>query len=442
MSAEIALPCDLPAERLVLGSIILEHQKYSETFNLLHPEDFILEKHRRIYGALRNMDASGLSIDRTTVAGFLNNHQQLESVDGLSYLVSLDDGLPQFPNIEAYIDVIREKSALRKIITTSQHLIDRCVASQGDSKELITLAEDALTKIGYKPEETAEMLNFEHVLDQSGGIDHFINPHKEATFVKTPWDKLTDMTGGYRRKELFLLAGNPSMGKSAAAAQIAMGIAKAGLGVLIFSLEMSRASLFTRMMCTLSRVDASKLRAGYLNQEERSRIQKAIQQILTWPLWIAEHGISTVAAIRAAVRRKKSKDQDVFLVVVDYLQLLQSIGKQANRNSEISEITRQLKLLAVDENVNIHLLSQLNRDNLKERRAPALHDLRDSGSIEQDADAVAFVWRPEMLHREREDLKGYAELLLWKQRNGPTGKIKLTWLGNITAFENAAEEEA
>jgi replicative DNA helicase len=437
---EIALPCDLPAERLVLGSIILEHQKHAEVFQLLTADDFTLEKHRRIYAALQAMDTTGLEIDRITIASYLNDRQQLASVDGVGYLTSLDVGLPEMPSVESYVDIIREKAALRKIIFASQNLIDRCVAKQGDSKELIALAEDALTKIGYKPEQTAEMLGLEQVIEQSGGIDRFLNPHQTATFVKTPWVKLTDMTGGYRRKELFLLAGNPSMGKSAAAVQVAMAVAQAGLGVLIFSLEMSRASLFTRMMCTLSRVDGAKLRAGYLNNEERSRIQKAIQQILSWPLWIAEYGISTVSAIRAAVRRKKTKQQDVFMVVIDYLQLLQSISKHANRNAEVSEITRQLKLLAADEDVNVHLLSQLNRDNLKERRAPALHDLRDSGSIEQDADAVAFVWRPEMLHREREDLHGMAELLLWKQRNGPTGKIELTWLGHITAFENRAED--
>ena len=436
---EIPLPCDKPAERLVLGSIILQHHQHAEVFQLLDADDFSTEKHRRIYTALRDMDSAGLEIDRVTIASYLNDRHQLAAVDGVAYLTSLDTGLPEMPSVESYVDIIREKAALRKIIFASQNLIDRCASTQGDSKELIALAEDALAKIGFKPEQTAELLGLQEVIEQAGGIDRFLNPHQAATFVKTPWDKLTDMTGGYRRGELFVIAGNPAMGKSAAAVQIAMSVAKAGLGVLIFSLEMTRASLFTRMMCTVSRVDGAKLRAGYLNQEERGRIQKAIQQILSWPLWIAEHGISTVSAIRAAVRRKRTKDRDVFMVVIDYLQLLQAIGKQANRNAEISEITRQLKLLAADENLNVHLLSQLNRDNLKERRAPALHDLRESGSIEQDADAVAFVWRPEMLHREREDLKGLAELLLWKQRNGPTGKIELTWLGHITAFENRAD---
>ncbi len=192
-----------------------------------------------------------------------------------------------------------------------------------------------------------------------------------------------------------------------------------------------------RLACYRAHVNGAKVRAGYLNQEERSRLRQAFHELSTWPLWIAEHGISTVGAIRAALRRKKTK-RDVFMVVIDYLQLLQAIGRSQNRNAEVSEITRSLKLLAVDENVSVQLLSQLNRDNKKERRPPELQDLRESGSIEQDADAVAFVWRPEMMWRDRADLEGQAEIILAKQRNGPTGKVELTWLGQ--SFANKAEE--
>ena len=229
------------------------------------------------------------------------------------------------------------------------------------------------------------------------------------------------------------------MGKSAAALQVAMRCAQDGLPTLYFSLEMTRESLVRRMACYRGRIDSAKLRAGYLNKEERSRLLAAINEISKLPLWIIEHGISNVSAIRAELRSARAQS-DVFMIVIDYLQLLQSIGKQNNRNTEVAEITRQLKLMAMDENVNVQLLSQLNRDNMKERRAPEPRDLRESGSIEQDADAVVFVWRPELLFREREDLKGVAELILVKQRNGPTGKIELVWLGNITAFENRAED--
>ncbi len=436
MAGELALPQDISAEKLVLGSLMLDHQAYAETFNVLQPEDFSLEVHRRIYGAMKAMDSSGAAIDRVTVARRLDDLKQLQSVGGITYLVYLDEGLPQLPHIDRYAEIIREKAAQRKIIILAQHLMNRSIAADSDAASLVSLAEQMLMDVNYKNDETAETLKPGEVVEQEGGIEKFLYP---TPGVATPWPRFSEVTGGYRRGELFIIAGNPSMGKSALAMQIAMKVAEESLGVSVFSLEMSRASWVKRMACYKARVDGAKLRAGYLNQDERGRLRAALNVIANWPLWIAEHGISTVPAIRSALRKRKSK-QDIFMVVVDYLQLLQSIGKHSNRSTEVSEITRQLKLMAVDEKVNMQVLSQLNRDNMKERRPPELRDLRESGSIEQDADATAFVWRPEMLHREREDLRGLAELILAKQRNGPTGKIELVWLGHLTAFESRAED--
>ena len=430
------LPCDLAAERLILGSIILDHSAHAEVFNLLAPEDFILEKHRRIYTAMRDMDAAGDKVDRVTIAGKLNELGQLELVDGLFYLASLDDGLPQFPNVESYVNIVREKSSLRKIMIAAQHLLNRCASAGTDSAELIALADQTLMKIAYKADETAQVLDSGDVIRKEGGIDKMLNP---VIGARTPWTLFTDMTGGYRRGELFVIGGNPGMGKSALALQVGMRAAADGLGVIVFSLEMSRASLVLRMACYLAKVNGAKLRAGYLNSEERERLRLAFAEVSKWPLWMAEHGVSTVSAIRSALRKKKAK-RDVFMVVIDYLQLLRVIGKSESRNAEVSEITRSLKLLAIEEQVNVQLLSQCNRDNKKERRPPELQDLRESGSIEQDADAVAFVWRPELMFRDREDLRGLAELIVAKQRNGPVGKIELTWLGHLTAFENRAAE--
>ncbi len=426
------------AERLILGSVILDHIRHAEIFSQLAADDFSTEIHRRIYGRMHEMDAAGDRIDRVTIASRLNDLNLLESVGGLTYLTSLDTGLPELPSIESYIDIVREKSSLRKIIFAAQHLMNRCISADSDSAELIALADRTLMQIGYKSQETAQVLIPGEVVEDQGGLDKLLNPDMG---IRTPWTIFTDITGGYRRGELFVIAGNPGMGKSAAALQVAMRAAEDGLGVLLFSLEMSRASIVKRMLSYRARVDGAKWRAGYLNQEERTRILKAFNEIANWPLGIAEHGISTVSAIRAALRKQRTK-RDVFMVVIDYLQLLQSIGRPENRNAEVSAITRALKLLAIDEKVNIQLLSQCNRENKKERRPPELQDLRESGSIEQDADAVAFVWRPELLWRDREDLKGEAELILAKQRNGPTGKIRLTWLGHLTAFENRAEDLA
>jgi replicative DNA helicase len=437
--SEKGLPANIDAERAVLGSLLLDHQAHADALTLISPDDFSIEKHRRIFGAMLATDGAGGHIERLTLMSYLRDRGQLESVDGFSYLIELDEGLPQFPSIERYVEIVKEKAALRRIIIAAQDLQNRCLVAGENSAEIIAGAERALSEIGYRPDTaTAELLNPGEVVERAGGLQKFLNPQQLAG-VKTPWPRLTEMTCGYRRGELVVLAGNPSMGKSAAMLQVAMGIADSGRGALIVSLEMSRESLIRRMACLRARVDGERFRGGYLSQEERLRLARVVAEISKWPLWIAEHGISTVAGIRSALRKKRSQ-HDVFMVGIDYLQLMKAVGRFQNRNAEVSEITRALKLLAVDEDVNVHLLSQLSRDNMREKRPPALHDLRDSGSIEQDADAVAFVWRPEMLHRDRDDLRGMAELILAKQRNGPVGKIELIWLAGFTKFESRAED--
>ncbi len=430
------LPCDLAAERLILGSVILDHPAHVGVFQLLKSDDFALEKHAVIYNALARMDENGETIDRVTIISKLQDRRELQSVDGISYLVSLDDGLPQLPNIEAYINIVREKSALRKIIYALHHLTNRCMVAGADSAELIQAVDQAMTQINAKQSEVAELLNAGEIIERAGGIDKFLNP---PPGIRTPWTVFTEKTGGYRAQELCVIAGNPGMGKSAMAIQTAMRVAEDGRGVMFFSLEMSRDSIVKRMAVYRARVDGRKISAGYANYDERMKLTKAIHEITNWPLSIAEYGISTVSGIRAALRAKRAH-QEVFMLVIDYLQLLQVIGKSSNRNEEVSEITRTLKLLAMEEKVNIQVLSQLNRENKKERRAPELQDLRESGSIEQDADQVTFVWRPEMMWPDREDYKGLVELIIAKQRNGPTGKFQLTWLGHLTALENRAED--
>jgi replicative DNA helicase len=434
---EQQLPCDLAAERLILGSVILDHTAHLEVFSLLKADDFSLNLHQKLYSLMVVMDADGETIDRITIASRLNDLKLLEAIGGFSYLISLDEGLPELPSIESYIRIVIEKSSLRKIIYTAQNLMNRCMAADGDAAELIASADQHLMQINRNEASTAEALNAGQIVSKVGGLDKFIDPDPG---VSSPWVRLNDITGGYRLQELCVVAGNPGMGKSAIAIQTGMRVAEDGRGVMIFSLEMSRASIVKRMACYRARVDAQKLQLGYLNMEERARLRVAINDITKWPLWIAEYGISTVSGIRAALRAKRAAKQEVFMIVIDYLQILQVVGKSKSRNEEVSELTRSLKLLAMEEKVNIQLLSQLSRDNKKERRPPELQDLRDSGSIEQDADSVAFVWRPELMWREKPELKGLAELILAKQRNGPTGKIELTWVGAFVAFENRTED--
>ena len=433
-----ALPCAVDVERYILGSAVMDKVHPEPFFSHLTVEDFILEKHRRIFAAMQDMDQKGITIDRVTLARHLMDLGQLESVDGLSYLTALDAGLPDHPNVDRYTEILREKTALRKIIYCCQNLMTRCYCAGENPRDLMQFAEEKLTEIEYRPRETARGMSIAEIIDQCGGLDKFLSQQSDG--VRTPWTGLTEMTGGYRSGELWVLAGNPSMGKSAAALQVAATVAGQGKAVMIFSLEMSRKVMFQRMACTRAGINGAKFRNGYIGSEGRAQLRDAINEITSLPLSIFEHGISTVSAIRSAVRKKKVTNPDLFMIVIDYLQLLQGIGKAGNRNEEISEITRQLKLLAMEEKINIHLLSQLNRENLRERRQPQLHDLRESGSIEQDADCVAFVWRPEMLFRDREDLKGQAQLLLWKQREGPTGQINLQWLHHLGKFVTPSDD--
>jgi replicative DNA helicase len=315
----------------------------------------------------------------------------------------------------------------------------RCFDPGDSASDIIQAGEKLLLDISETGKhKSAEMMNPGQVVEDAGGLQKFLSPMRGAG-ISTPFSRLTEITGGYRRGELIVIAGNPGMGKTSLGIQAAGHVAEQGEGALVFSMEMSRAALVERIACSRARVDSARLRAGYVTAEERARLSKAVTEIWDWPLWIAENGVSNTLAIRAALRRQRQKGE-VFMLVIDYLQLMKPIGKFQNRHAEISEITRSLKLLAMDEKVNIQLLSQLTRENMREKRPPALHDLRESSSIESDADSVQAAWREELLRPDRDDLKGLADLIVLKQRNGRIGKIQLIFVANFSKFEARAED--
>src|ERR1700733_2397016 len=268
MPKDRPLPCNLPAERLILGSVMIDHAAHLDVFRLLSPEDFSLERHQTIFKTLRQMDSTARVIDRITVASTLSDKRLLEPLGGLTFLISLDGGLPLMPSIESYIRIVLEKSALRKIINTATNLINRCMVVDANSAELIAVADQTLMQINRYQSDEAESLTAGQIVESEGGIDKLLNPDPG---IRTPWTRFTDMTGGYRPQELNVIAGNPGMGKTAIAMQAGMRVAEDGHGVMIFSLEMSRASILKRMACYRGRVDSSKLLHGYLNQEERNR---------------------------------------------------------------------------------------------------------------------------------------------------------------------------
>ena len=439
---EKGLPANLEAERLVLGSILLDDTVFLEAGSSLNADDFSIEKHRRIFSRMQDLHQRGDRIDRVTLANELVRQNQLESVDGLAYLVSLDDGLPRLPDINAYIKIVKDKAQLRRLIFIAEKVRDRAFIGQDTADEIAAGAEEALLQLGEANERDALVRPGEIIETFPGGLNAFLDPTRRKQGISTGFVKLDEMTGGLRGGELFILAARPAMGKTALALNIAQHVAchpKDPRTVAVFSLEMSKESLLTRLVCSVGRVNQQKFRSGFLAGDERRQLQGALGQIMDAPLFLDDTAAANLMDIHSKLRKLKQQ-YGLGLVVIDYLQLMSSRGRVENRNQEVSAISRGLKLLSKELDVPIIALSQLSRATEARQgdHRPQLSDLRESGSIEQDADMVAFVFREEYYKRDREDLRGQAELILAKQRNGPTGSVQLMFIHQYTKFENPA----
>jgi replicative DNA helicase len=369
---------------------------------------------------------------------------QIESVDGFSYLVSLDEGLPALSNLDSYVRIVKDKATLRKLIFSAQKIIDRCLIGEEEPDEILAGAEESLLKLGEA--RSGEKLESPSTVIGKfpGGVNAFLDPSQRVSGLSTGFAKFDEMTGGLHGGELLILAARPSMGKTALALNIAQHVAahpQMRKPVAVFSLEMSSASLLTRLLCSAARVDQHKFRAGYLNADERRKLQVALADLTDSPLFLDDTAGVNLMDIHSKLRRMQA-EHGLSLVVIDYLQLMSSRGRSENRNQEVSAISRGLKLMAKDLNVPFLVLSQLSRaaETRIGDHKPQLSDLRDSGSIEQDADLVAFIFREEIYKRDREDLRGLADLIVAKQRNGPIGNVPLRFLGQFTRFENRAED--
>jgi len=440
---EKGLPTNVDAERFVLGSILLDDTLYVQAAGTLEADDFSLEKHRRIFKRMGDLQERGETIDRITVANELMKFNELEACDGLSYLVSLDDGLPQIPNLDSYIRIVKDKAVLRRIIFASQHMMNRCLLGEEEPDAILAGAEETLLKLGEARVKSG-LLNAGQILeDYEGGLSAFLDPSKRIKGISTGFAKLDELTGGLHGGDLVIVAGRPSMGKTALALNVAQHVAlRNKQTVAIFSLEMSKESLLTRMLCTAARVDSQKFRGGYLSQEDRRKLNRALHELVQAPLYIDDTPGGHLMDMHAKLRRLQSEGKHLGLVIVDYLQLMTAGGRFENRNQEVSALSRGMKMLAKELNVPLMVVSQLSRavETRQGDHRPQLSDLRESGSIEQDADVVAFIFREEIYHRDREDLKGLAELIVAKQRNGPVGTVNLVFLHAQTKFENRAED--
>ena len=440
---EKGLPANLDAERFVLGSILLDDGMFVQAAGVLEADDFSLEKHRRIFKRMGELQERGEKIDRITVANELMKFNELEACDGLTYLVSLDDGLPHIPNLDSYIRIVQDKAVLRRIITASQSMMNRALLGEEEPGEILAGAEETLLKLG-ETQIKNRLVSPQQILEEyDGGISAFLDPSKRIKGISTGFTKYDEYTGGMHGGDLIILAGRPSMGKTALALNIAQHVAlRLKQTVAVFSLEMSKESLLTRMLCAAARVDSQRFRAGYLNQAERRNLNEALHKLVEAPLYIDDTAGIQLMDIHAKLRRLKAERGHIGLVVVDYLQLMTGRGRFENRNQEVSALSRGMKLLAKELNVPMLVVSQLSRavENRQGDHRPQLSDLRESGSIEQDADVVAFIFREEVYKRDDESLRGLAEMIIAKQRNGPVGTVNLVFLHAQTKFENRAED--
>ena len=431
-------PQNIEAEQAVLGTILIQDKALLKVIDLLQPGDFYRDAHKTIYAAMMALFDKHEPHDLITVTGLLSDQNKLEDVGGAAYLASLTDIIPFTGTLVHHARIIRKKSILRRLIQTSAEVVARCYDAQDDIDTLVDEAEKTIFEIahskkgeGFQPMSSVVPKAFDR-------INRLFDKQEHITGVATGYDELDRITAGLQPAEMIILAARPSMGKTALAMNIVQHAAMIGkVPVAVFSLEMSVESLALRMLCSLGPIDSQRIRTGRLIDSDWPKLTRATGMLSEAPIYIDDTPGLTVLEMRAKARRLKS-EQDLGLIVVDYLQLMQGKSSSENRAQEISDISRSLKALAKELNVPVLALSQLNRslENRTDKR-PQLADLRESGAIEQDADVIMFIYRDEVYNRaEGNPNRGLAEIIVGKQRNGPTGVIKLSFLGEYTRFEN------
>jgi len=432
-------PQSVEAEQSVLGGLMLEGQAWDRVADKITEADFYRKEHRLIFRAIGALAEESSPADVVTVSEWLDKHQELQNAGGLAYLASLANNTPSAANIGAYANIVRERAILRNLIQTATRIAGSAYSPEGQSaSDILDFAERSIFDIseqgahrrgGFAPLKTL----LTRAVDR---IDTLFRSESAITGVSTGFKDLDDMTSGLQAGDLVIVAGRPSMGKTSLAMNIAENAAVGSkLPVAIFSMEMPGEQLAMRMMASLGRINAHKVRTGKLEDDDWPRLTHAIGLLAEAPMFIDDTPALTPLELRTRARRLK-REHGLGLIVVDYLQLMQAPESSENRATEISGITRSLKGLAKELNVPLIALSQLNR-SLEQRpnKRPVMSDLRESGAIEQDADVIVFIYRDEVYNEDSQD-KGTAEIIIGKQRNGPTGKVKLTFLGEYTRFEN------
>ena len=436
-------PHSIEAEQSVLGGLFLDQSALGKVVERVRADDFYRHDHKLIFQAISDLDSQGSPIDLVTVAEQLDASNQLDEVGGLHYLSELADNTPSASNIAAYADIMRKRSVLRQLISATTS-IGETVFNPGNlsSEQVLDMAEQVIFEIAERENRGRRAYqNIKELLTNAlSRVDQLYQSKTRITGIATGFDDFDETTAGLQRSDLIVVAGRPSMGKTAFAINIAEHAAiKGDLSVAVFSMEMPGEQLAMRMMSSLGRVDQQRVRTGQLEDEDWPRLTSAVKLLQERRLFIDDTPSLTPAELRARCRRI-AREHKLNLVIVDYLQLMQVPGTSENRATEISEISRSLKAMAKELEVPVIALSQLNR-SLEQRnnKRPLMSDLRESGAIEQDADIIVFIYRDEVYDDESPD-KGVAEIIIGKQRNGPIGMTKLAFLGQYTRFENYIED--
>src|SRR5215470_13269851 len=431
-------PQSLEAEESVLGGIMLDNAALDRVVDLVRPDDFYRGSHRKLFRAMLDLAERSEPVDFITLSEALRTRGELADIGGHSFLAELAERVPTAANVVHYAKIVRERSILRGLIEAATEIATRGYQAADNVDELLDRAEQLIFGI----QERKVRQSFSRISDVLVGsiktIERLYEQKQAVTGVPTGFSDLDRLTAGLQPSDLIIVAGRPSMGKTAFCLNIAEHAAlRGGIGVAIFSLEMAKEQLAMRMLCSEARVDLARVRTGHLSDREFPKLAMAAGRLADTPIYIDDTPALSVLELRAKARRlKRDPGSKLGLVVVDYIQLMRSAEGRDNREQEISEISRSLKALAKELNVPVVALSQLNRQvENRNPPIPRLADLRESGAIEQDADVIMFLYREEY-YQEDSDKKGVADIIVAKQRNGPIGNIELTFLKEYTRFEN------
>jgi len=435
-------PQNVEAEQCVLGSVLLDNSALNKILDVVAPGDFYKREHQLIFTTMLDLYEKNHPVDLVTLSDALMHREELEAVGGLNYLMELAEVVPSSAHVQHYARIVKEKAVLRHLIRASNDILTLCYEGGQEVEDLLDEAERLIFTVS-EHKAHRDFIDSKILLKEAiKNLEELSLKQRSVTGIPTGFQELDRLTAGFQPSDLIIIAARPSMGKTALALNIAQHVAiKEKRTVAIFSLEMSREQLALRMLSSLAKIPSHKLRTGILSSNDWKKVIRAANKLSDAPVFVDDTPALSVLEIRAKARRLMS-EKGLNLIIIDYLQLMRGRSKTESRQQEISEISRSLKSLAKELSVPVLALSQLSRAvESRQDKRPQLSDLRESGAIEQDGDLILFIYRPEVYKPEKPEYHGVAEIIVGKQRNGPTGTFKLTFLKEYTTFEEYTDEE-